>query len=74
MAMSRRTNLCSSRQTQSFMWLGKPRGIAIDMCLRHTCVLPSTHKIYFFERTDSLWFSSKVFLKEVLLFQMCKVT
>ena len=62
MAMSRRTNLCSSRQTQSFMWLGKPHGIVIDMCLRHTCVLPSTHKIYFFERTDSF---SVVFFQSI---------
>ena len=62
MAMSRRTNLCFSWQTQSFTWLGKSCGVVIDLRLRHTCVLLSIHKICFFERTDSF---SVVFFQSI---------
>lgn len=75
-AVSRRTNPCYFQQTRSFTRLGRLCGVATYVCPMHPCVPPSLHTraVCSKEQILSVWFSSKVFLKEVLLFQMCKAT
>lgn len=71
MAVSRRTNMCFCRQTQPHV-----AGQVTWSCCRrvpqaHTCSTFYTENLFLWKNRFFVWFSSQVFLKEVLLFQMC---